>query len=111
MVSRPDVLFVGRSSVVTIGIVVKAGRQGRVEWRLCEVLCNNRKEVASPAWCLAGALCRGKGSFALDPNATSSWHAVARSSTVKPQTGASAPSFGDGTRVPARFWTQVRATW
>lgn len=33
---QPARTFVCRSSVVTIGIVVKAGRQGRVEWRLCE---------------------------------------------------------------------------
>lgn len=45
-----------------------------------------------------GRLCRGWGSFALVPNATSSWHAVARSSTTEPQTGASAPSFDDSTQ-------------
>lgn len=57
-----------------------------------------------------GRLCRGWArSFALVPNATSSWHAVARRSTTEPQTGASAPSFDDNTSVPARFWTQVRS--
>lgn len=57
-----------------------------------------------------GRLRRGWGSFALVPNATSSWHAVARSSAAEPQTGASTPSFDDSTSVPARFWTQARAS-
>lgn len=56
-----------------------------------------------------GRLCRGWGSFALVPNATSSWHAVACSSTAEPQTGASTPSFDDSTSLPARFWIQARA--